>query len=133
MHGEQLALNEIRLRRLAQPDGDVGLAHGKVEFFLGGEQRDADVRIELEEFAEPRRQPVNADARRRGDAQIAIRSLAAVGQFRPRRFKLHEYVVRGAIQQFALLGEDQPARVTVKQRDGELLLQRAHLARDGRL
>ena len=36
-------------------------------------------------------------------------------------------------QELALLGEDQSARVAMKQRDRELLLERAHLARHGRL
>ena len=62
-----------------------------------------------------------------------LRPLAAVGQLGARRLELHEHVVRGAVEQFALLGEDQPARVAVKQRDAELLLERAHLPRHRRL
>ena len=31
MHGEELALDQVGLRRRAQPDRDVGLAHGDVE------------------------------------------------------------------------------------------------------
>ena len=31
LHREQLALDQVRLRRLAQTDGDIGLAHGEVE------------------------------------------------------------------------------------------------------
>ena len=133
VHREQLALDEIGLRRLAQPDRHIGLAHGEVELFVGGQQRDVDVGIEIDEFAEPRRQPVDADARRRGHAQIAVRPLAAVGQFGARRFELHEHVVRGAIQQLALLGQDQAAGVAMKQRDRQLLFERADLARDRRL
>ncbi len=62
MHREQLALDQVGLRRLAQADRDVGLAHREVELLVGGEQRDADVGIEIEEFAEPRREPMHADA-----------------------------------------------------------------------
>ena len=62
MHGKQLALDEIRLGRLAQSDRDVGLAHGEVELFVAGEQRDLDIGIEVEKFAEPRRQPMHAYA-----------------------------------------------------------------------
>ena len=62
VHGEQLALDQVGLRRLAQPDRDVGLAHREIELLLGGQQRDADVGIEFEEFAEPRRQPMHAEA-----------------------------------------------------------------------
>ena len=36
MHGEQLALDQIGLGRLAQADGDVGLAHGEIELLVGG-------------------------------------------------------------------------------------------------
>ena len=96
-------------------------------------KRDAHFRIELDELAEPRREPVHADARRGGDAQIAVRPLAAVGELGARRLELHEHVVRGAEQQIALLGQDQAARMAVKQRDRELLLERAHLARHRRL
>ena len=48
-------------------------------------------------------------------------------------FELHEHVVGGAKQQVALLGQDQPARMAVKQRHRELLLERADLARHRRL
>ena len=76
---------------------------------------------------------MHADARRRGHAQVAVRPLAAVGQFRPRGFELHEHVVGGTVQHLALLGQDQPARVAVKQRDVELLFERGHLPRHRRL
>ena len=65
--------------------------------------------------------------------QLAVRLLAAVGQLGARRFELHEHFVRGAIEQLALLGQDQPARVAVEQRRRQLLLERAHLARHRRL
>ena len=48
-------------------------------------------------------------------------------------FELHEHVVGGSVEQLALFGEDEPARVPVKQRHRELLLEGAHLARHGRL
>src|ERR1700685_3674460 len=99
MHREQLALDQVGLRRLTEPDGDIGLAHGEVELLVGGQQRDVDFRIELDELAERRRQPMAADARRRGYAQVAVRPLAAVGQFGARRFEFHEYFVGGAIKQ----------------------------------
>ena len=89
--------------------------------------------IEIDELAEPRREPMHADARRRRHAQIAVRPLAAVGELGARGFELHEHVVRGAIEQFALLGQDQAAGVAMKQRDRQLLLERAHLARHRRL
>src|SRR5207237_1245402 len=87
-----------------------------------------DLRIERGEFAEPWDQPVDADARRGGDLEIAARPLAAVGELGPRRLQLHEDVMRGPEQEVALLGEDQPAGVTMKQRHRQFLLERADLA-----
>ena len=133
MQREQLALDQVGLGRLAQPDRDVGLAHGEVELLLGGDQRDADLGIEVEELAEPRRQPVDADAERGRHLQLAVRPLAGVGQLGARGLELHEHFVRGAVEQLALFGEDQPARVAVKQRDAELLFERADLPRHRRL
>ena len=89
--------------------------------------------IKLGEFAEPRGEPMHADARRRRHLQIAVRPLAAVGQLGARGLELHEDVVRGAKQQVALLGQDQAARVPVEQRNREFLFQRAHLPRHRRL
>ncbi len=132
-HREQLALDQVGLRRLAGADRDVGLAHRQVEFFVGDDQRDPDLRIERGEFAEPRDQPVDAERRRRGDLEVAARPLAAVGQLGARRLQLHEHVMRGAEQQVALFGEDQAARMAMEQRHRELLLQRADLPRHRRL
>ena len=114
VHGEQLALDQIRLRRLAQTNGNVGLAHGEVELFVGGDQRDVDFRIEIEEFAEPRRQPVHSDAGRGRDLELAVRPFAAVGEFGARRFQLHEHFMRRAVEHIALFGEDQAARMAVE-------------------
>ena len=133
VHREQLALDQVGLGRLAQPDRDVGLAHGEVELLVGGDQRDADVGEQVHEFAEPRRQPVDADARRGRHLQLAVRLFAAVGELGARRLELHEHVMGGAIEQLALLGEDQPARMAVEQRDRQFLLERADLPRHRRL
>ena len=130
---EQLALDQVRLDRLPQPDRDVGLAHREVEFFLGGEQRDPDVGIEVDEFAEPWRQPMDAEAGRRGHLELAVGTFPRIGQLGARRLELHEHFVRGVVQQLALLGEDQPARMTMEQRDPKLLLERRHLPRHRRL
>ena len=80
MHREQLALDQVRLGRNAQADRDIGLAHGEIEFFIGHDQRDADIGIEVDEFADLRRQPMGAEPDRGGDLQIAVRTFAAVGQ-----------------------------------------------------
>src|SRR5712672_230689 len=76
---------------------------------------------------------MHPDADRGGHLEVAMRPLAAVGQLGARRLELHENFMGGAVEQFALLGQDQPARMAVEQRDRELLLERAHLPRDGRL
>ena len=130
---KQLALDQVRLGRLAGADRDVGLPHRKVEFLVGDDHRDPDFRIKRGEFVQPRNQPVDAERRRRLDLEIAARPLAAVGEFRPRRLQLHEHIMRGAEQQVALFGEDETARMAMEQRHRELLLQRADLPRDGRL
>src|SRR5205085_2145610 len=76
---------------------------------------------------------VDAERRRRGDLEITARPLAAVGELGARRLQLHEHVMRGTEQKVALLGEDQAAGVAMEQRNREFLLQRADLARYGRL
>ncbi len=76
---------------------------------------------------------MHADARGRGHAQIAVRPLPAVGELGTRGLELHEDIVRGAKKQFALLGQDQAAGMAVKQRDRQLLFERADLPRHRRL
>ena len=133
MHGKELALNEVRLRRQAQADRHVGLAHGEVEFLVGGDQRDANIGKQIHEFAQARRQPMVADALRGRHFELAMRPLAAVGELGARGLEFQEHLVRGAVEQFALFGEDQAPRVAMKQRDAELLLERADLPRHRRL
>ena len=133
VHREQLALDQVGLGRLAQPDRDVGLAHGEVELLVGGQERDPDLGVEVDELAEPRREPVHADAGRGGHLELAIRLLAAVGELGARRLELHEHVVGDAVEHLALFGQDQAAGVAVKQRNRELLLQCADLPGHRRL
>ncbi len=61
VYRKYLALDQVGLRRLTQSDGDVGLAHRQIEFFVGGDQRDVDVGIEIDEI---RRAVASANARR---------------------------------------------------------------------
>src|SRR6267378_811282 len=133
MHREQLALNEVGLRRQPQANRNVGFAHRQIELELGRQQRDADVGIEFEEFAEPRRQPAYAEADGGLNLQFAVRLFAAVGQLGARRLQLHEHFMSGAVKHLALFGQDQPARVAVEEWSIQLLLQRADLTRYGRL
>src|SRR5205085_931553 len=67
------------------------------------------------------------------DPQFAVRPLAAVGVLCPRGLELHEHLVGGVVKEFALLGQDQPARVAVKERDAQLLFERRDLPRYRRL
>ena len=62
MHGEQPALDEVGLLRLAQPDRAVGLAHGEVEFLVGEDQLQLDIGIEVEELLDALGQPAGAEA-----------------------------------------------------------------------
>ena len=133
MHGEQLALNEIRLRRLAQADRHIRLPHGEVELLVAGDQREAHFGIEVDELAQPRREPMHADTRARRHLELAVRFLPAVGELCARCFELHEHVMRSAIEELPLLGQNQPTRVPMEQRDRKLLFERRYLARHGRL
>jgi hypothetical protein len=76
---------------------------------------------------------MHADADRGGDLEVAIGPLAAVGQPGAGGFELHRDVMRGAVKQFALLGEDKAAGMAMEQRNRELLLQCTHLAGNRRL
>src|SRR4029078_2126274 len=76
---------------------------------------------------------MDADAGRGLHPEFAVWTLLAVGQLGPGGLKLHEYVVRGVVQQFALLGENESAGVAVKQRHAEFLFERRNLPRHRRL
>ncbi|SCM79246.1 hypothetical protein KL86PLE_90306 [uncultured Pleomorphomonas sp.] len=133
VHREQLALDQVGLGRLAQADGDVGLSHGEVELVVVEDELQLDVGVEVDELVDARGQPGGADADGGGDAQRAGRALAAVGQPALHVLELQEHVMGGAVEQFALLGEDQAAGVAVEQRHAEILLEGADLAADGGL
>jgi hypothetical protein len=133
MHGEQPAADEVGLHRLAQPQRDIGLAHAEIEFVVGQQKLQLDFGKEFDEFAEPRREPIGAERERRGHAQIAVRLVPAVDQAAAHRVQLQRDVVHRAEQRLALFGEDQAARMAMKQRRAEILFERADLPADGRL
>ena len=133
VHREQLALDQVGLRGLAQANGDISRAHGEIKFLIGRDQGQMNVRIELDELAKARGEPVNADSRGCRHPQIAVWPLAAVGEFRARSFELHEHVMRGVMKELALFGENESARVTMEERNPELLLERRNLPRYRRL
>src|SRR5262249_57807624 len=64
---------------------------------------------------------------------VAVGPLAAVGGLGARGFELHEHVVGGAVQQFALFGENESARMAMEQRNAEFLFERGNLPRHRRL
>src|SRR5438067_3613528 len=130
---EQLALDQIGLCRQPQPDRHISLAHREIEFLVSGDERDMDIWIKLDELAQSRGEPMHADPGRRGHPQLAIGPLAAVGQLCARGFQLHEPVMRGVMEELALLGENEPARMAVTQRDAEFLFERRYLPRHRRL
>ena len=133
MHREQPALDEVGLRRAAQADRDVGLAHREVELLVGQDQLDAHVRVEVEELADALREPDRAEPDGRRHLEVAGRPLARLDEARPGGLEAHAHVAGGAEQEVALLGQDQPAGVAVEQRRLELALERADLPAHRRL
>ena len=94
------------------------------------DQADLDLGVEIEELANPRRQPGRAEGYRRGDLERAFGPVLRFGDQPFGHRQLGEYLARGAEQKFALLGQDQPAGMAVKQRHAKALLERADLAAD---
>ena len=92
-----------------------------------------DLGIELEELRDPGREPDRTEADRGGDPELAGRLVLRIGQPGAGGRKLGEDVMGGAVEELALLGQDQAAGVAVEQRHLEVLLERADLAADRRL
>lgn len=133
VHGEELALDQIRLLRLAQADGTVSMTHVHVQLLVVEDQLDLHIGIELQELLDLVGQPALAEADRRRHTQLAARLVGRLGQLHLDRFELQENVVCGAVKQFALFGQDQPASMAMKQLDADILLECADLTADGGL
>ena len=133
MHGEELALDQVGLGRPAQPDRDIGLAHRQVELAVVEQHGDGDLGIELEELRDPGREPDRTEADRGGDPELAGRLVLRIGQPSAGGGKLGEDVMGGAVENLALLGENETPGMAVEQRHLEVLLERADLAADRRL
>ena len=103
MDREEAALDQVRLCRAAQADGDIGLAHGKIEFLVVEDQFDPDIGIEIEKLADALRQPDRAEADRGGDLQGARGALARIDEARLRGLEPHPHVAGRPKQQVALL------------------------------
>ena len=129
----QGAADQIGLGRFDQADRNIRFAHSQVEIAVGQKQADVDIRILLQKFAHARRQPARAQSGRGGDDQRPLRFLLALGNQGLGLVQPARHLADVAVQQFALLGEDQAAGVPVEQRRVERLLERADLPADGRL
>ena len=114
MHREKAALDQVRLGRAAHPDGHIGLAHGEIEFLVGEDHLDPHVRVEVQEFTHPLREPGHAEADRGRHLQVAGRSLRGLDEASPGVLQAQLHVLGGAEQQVALLGEDQASCVPVE-------------------
>ncbi len=132
-HGEQMALHQAGLARHDHADGDIGLAHAEIELVVRQHEADVDLGIEGDELVHLGGEPGRAEADRRGDLEPAGRLVLVGAQQRLGGVDLGRHVTRRAVEQLALLREDQATRMAVEQHDAELLFERADLARDRRL
>ena len=83
--------------------------------------------VGFEERVQPRRQPGRAEPDRGRDLQPSGRLFLAFRQQRLGHRQLGEHLADRAVQRFALLGQDQTARVTMEQRHLQRFLQRRDL------
>ena len=130
---EKWAADEIALLGLARPDRHVGGAHADIDLFVIEDQLNADFRIEFAEFLQTRRQPKGSESDRRRHPQFTRGLRRRIGKQRFRRLQLCEDVRDGAVQKFALLGQNEAARVTVKEGHFEIGFERRNLAAHRRL
>src|SRR4029453_16374898 len=105
---------------------------GKVELAVVEQHGDRDLGIKLEELRDPGGEPYRAETHRGGDPELAGRLVLGIGKPGAGGGKLGEDVMGGAIEDLALLGQNQTPGMTVKQRHLEILLERADLAADRR-
>ena len=92
VHGEQAPPDQVRLARLAQSQRDVRLAHREVEVLVRQQELQLDLGVELDELAEPRGEPIRAEAQRRRDPQFAVRLLPAVDEPAAHGVELEDHV-----------------------------------------
>ena len=128
-----MPLHQVRLLRRMHADRHVSLTHGQIQVAVVEQQRHRDVRILLQEVAQPRCQPRRAEADRRRHLEPSGRLLLALRQQRLGHRQFGEHLAHRPVQALALLGQDQPARMPVEQRHLQVLLQRRDLARHGGL
>ena len=130
---DQVTLDQIRLARRRHADRDVGFPHRQVQLGIVDHQGDLDLGVEIEEFANPRRQPGRAERYGRGDLERPLWPVLRFGDQAFGHRQLGEDLARRAEQQLALLGQDQAASMAMEERHAEAFLERADLAADGGL
>ena len=130
---QQVALNQSGLARHDHANGHVGFAHAKVQLVVRQDEAYVDLGIERDELVHLRGQPGRAEAHGGVDLEPPGGLVLVGAQQRLRGIDLGGHVARGPIEQLALFGEDQAARMPMEQHDAKLFLERADLARDRRL
>src|SRR5579883_2433963 len=133
MHRKKAAPDEIGLGGLAQPQGNVCLAHRKIEILIGQNNLKLDVGVKFEKRPKPWREPAHTDTKPRRHSKLAVGLFAALCKGHLGRLKLSHDLACRAKQELALLCEHQAAGMAVKQLNFEILLEGAHLAADRRL
>ena len=104
-----------------------------VELIIRHDERDGDFGVDFVELGQLGDEPHGAHGHRGGDHQRAARTFAAIHQRGFGGFEFVGHFRDGAEKDFALLGEDEAARVAVEQGDAHLLFQRRDLAGNGGL
>ena len=133
VHTHQALADQVGLAWLFHADRDIGLAHRQVKHALFQHQVDLEVGEFLIELGQTRREPKRAEPGRGSDAQFAEHLILAVADAGGGGIKPLEHGARGIKQQFALLGENQPTGMAVKQGGIQRFFQRSNLAADRRL
>lgn len=133
VHGEELALDQIRLLRLAQTDGAVRVAHVHIQLLVVEDQLDLHVRIELQEFLDLVGEPALAETDCGRHAQFAAWLVSRLGQLHFDRFELQQNVMGGTIEQLTLFSQNEAARMAVEKLDANVLLESADLPANGGL
>ena len=129
----QMALDEVGLAWRGQTDGHVGFAHGEIEIVIDKQKRHVDLGIEIHELLDARRKPHRTEADGRCDLERAFGTFLGIGETGLGHRQFVEDLVRGQIQIFALLGQQQSARMAMEQSDAQALFERTDLAADRRL
>ena len=109
----------------AQPDRHVDVFGGEVRDLHGRRYARVDLGMGVEEAPQPRHQPFGHQPRRRRDDQHV--AVARAVELRHRAAHAFEAGMQAGIDQPAGIGQLDRAGAAVKQRQAELLLQRADL------